>query len=195
MTIEARNPLPRRPRLQFAYTFLKDPKITGSIFPSSRYLVDRMLRQVQWKDVKVVIELGPGLGCFTREILRCLGSNALLLALEKNVDFVTILRTSIRDPRAYIVNSCAEGMRTQLAHLGVDSTDCIISGLPFLNMPKAQGIRVLEHCRDVLSPGGSLVLFQYRRTLSRTLRLHFASVKCEYELLNLPPAHVFSCTK
>ena len=59
-----------RPRLRskflFTRSFLRHPLQTGSLVPSSRFLVRRMLAQVDWQHARVVVELGPGLGCFTR---------------------------------------------------------------------------------------------------------------------------------
>jgi len=185
----------RNHRLRFACAFLRSPKSTGSLLPSSRYLVDRMLRQVQWRDARIVVELGPGLGCFTREILRCMGHDSLLLALETNTNFVASIKGWIPDPRLHIVHASAAQIRAELTRLGLQSADCIISGLPFLNMPALNRRLLLEQCHSTLRPGGKLVLFQYRRTMFPALRLRFDSIWREYELLNFPPAHVFSCLK
>ena len=44
----------------FALNFFKHPRMLGSIIPSSRFLIERVLRQVDWKRARVIVEYGPG---------------------------------------------------------------------------------------------------------------------------------------
>ena len=60
----------RRQFVLFASNFFKHPKMLGSIIPSSPFLVRRMLGHVDWERTRVLVEYGPGIGTFTREILR-----------------------------------------------------------------------------------------------------------------------------
>ena len=54
--------------------FLKNPVMVGSIIPSSRVLIDKMLGRVDWENTKLFVEYGPGVGTFTRPILDKLGA-------------------------------------------------------------------------------------------------------------------------
>jgi phospholipid N-methyltransferase len=54
----------------FAKNFFKHPKMLGSIIPSSRFLIERLLRQMDWDQARVIVEYGPGVGTITREILQ-----------------------------------------------------------------------------------------------------------------------------
>ena len=40
--------------------------MVGSIIPSSRVLIDKMLDPVDWANTKLFVEYGPGVGTFTR---------------------------------------------------------------------------------------------------------------------------------
>ena len=62
------------PRWQFLRGFLKHPVMVGSIIPSSRVLIDKMLGRVDWENTKLFVEYGPGVGTFTRPILDKLGA-------------------------------------------------------------------------------------------------------------------------
>src|SRR5215207_5552321 len=80
------------PRWQFLRGFLKHPVMVGSIIPSSKLLIDRMLDPVDWDRTKLFVEYGPGVGTFTRPILERLGPDATLIAIDTNPDFVKYLK-------------------------------------------------------------------------------------------------------
>jgi hypothetical protein len=48
------------PHWQFLRGFLKHPVMVGSIIPSSRVLIERVLKPVDWKNTKLFVEYGPG---------------------------------------------------------------------------------------------------------------------------------------
>ena len=72
----------------FAKNFLRDPYMLGSIIPSSRHLVNAVLAPIDWSRARVIVEYGPGVGTFTAEILRRMRSDARLVAIETNGEFV-----------------------------------------------------------------------------------------------------------
>ena len=87
-------------RLLFALNFFRHPFMLGSIWPSSRFLVDEVLRPIDWERARVIVEYGPGVGTITTEILRRMHPDAHLVAIETNEAFVKFLNTSITDPQA-----------------------------------------------------------------------------------------------
>ncbi len=179
--------------LKFVSGFVANPAETGSLVPSSRFLAQRMLRSIDWRRVRVVVELGPGIGCLTRQILSRMHPTATLLAIEVNPDFAAVLARSIQDPRLRIVLGSALTIDRQIAALGWKA-DCIVCSLPFANMRPEVRFAILQKSRDSLSQHGSLVLFQYRKLLLPMLRDLFPTVRTEYEWRNFPPARVFACT-
>mgnify|MGYP003293768208 CR=1 FL=1 len=50
----------------------------GSLIPSSRFLVNHVLAEVDWQRARVFLEYGPGVGTFTGEILRRLKPDKLV---------------------------------------------------------------------------------------------------------------------
>ena len=66
----------KSPRWQFLRGFLKHPVMVGSVIPSSRILIDKMLKPVDWSTTRLFVEYGPGVGTFTRPILEKLGKDA-----------------------------------------------------------------------------------------------------------------------
>ena len=71
------------PHWQFFRGFLKHPVMVGSIIPSSRILIERMLKPVDWENTRLFVEYGPGVGTFTRPILEKLGPDAKLIAIDR----------------------------------------------------------------------------------------------------------------
>jgi|HubBroStandDraft_1064217.scaffolds.fasta_scaffold03184_2 phospholipid N-methyltransferase len=179
----------------FTRNFFKSPAMLGSVFPSSPFLVNDMMNQVDWDRARVVVEYGPGVGTFTREILKRMRLDAVLVAIELNTDFVEYLSNHVRDPRFRVIHGSAARVRSVLAEQNLAPADYIISGLPYLNMPDSLRREILEESRLALRAEGSMVLFQYTRTLLPYLESRFSSVKLNFQLFNILPALIFHCTR
>jgi len=91
----------------------------GSIIPSSRFLVNQVLDPIDWDAAQVIVEYGPGVGTFTAEILRRMHSDATLLVIETNRDFVRFLRQSLPDERLHVVQDSAAQVQAILQRLGL----------------------------------------------------------------------------
>lgn len=52
-------------RLQFLYKYIRSPKQVGSIVPSSKALIKKMIKPIDWTQVNTVVELGAGTGVIT----------------------------------------------------------------------------------------------------------------------------------
>jgi phospholipid N-methyltransferase len=179
----------------FTRNFLKSPAMLGSVIPSSSFLVNDMMSQVDWQRARVLVEYGPGVGTFTREILRRMRPDAVLVAIELNTDFVEYLSDHVRDPRFRVVQGSAARVRGVLAEQNLALADYIISGLPYLAMPDSLRREILEESRLALRPEGSMLLFQYTRTLLPYLESSFSSVKLNFQFFNILPALIFHCTR
>jgi len=179
----------------FARNFFKSPAMLGSVIPSSPFLVNDMMSQVDWERARVVVEYGPGIGTFTREILRRMRPDAVLVAIELNTDFVEYLSNHVRDPRFRVVHGSAARVRSILAEQSLAPADYIISGLPYLNMTDSLRREILEESRLALKAEGAMLLFQYTRTMLPYLRSSFSSVKLNFQLFNIPSALIFHCTR
>jgi phospholipid N-methyltransferase len=178
----------------FARNFFKYPSMLGSIVPSSRFLVKNITSQVDWDRARVIVEFGPGVGTFTREVLKCMRHDATLVVIELNGDFVDYLENTIHDSRLRVVHGSAVHVRRILAEQGIAQADCIISGLPFTLLSQELRREIVSESREALKPHGSLVLFQYSRRLLPCLKSSFSSVRLNFQLFNILPALIFHCT-
>src|ERR1700754_1355422 len=119
------------PRWQFLRGFLKTPVMVGSVIPSSRILIEKMLEPVDWANTRLFVEYGPGVGTFTRPVLEKLASDATLVTIDTNPDFTRYLKESIDDSRLLAVTGSAADVENILADRGLGSADYVLSGLPF----------------------------------------------------------------
>jgi phospholipid N-methyltransferase len=181
--------------LLFGRNFVKHPRMLGSLIPSSRFLVDRVLRQVDWGRAGTIVEYGPGVGTITGEILRRLRPDAALVTIEMNRDFVHYLRRTVHDRRLHVAEGSAADVKDVLADRKLGHADYVISGIPYSTMPADVRERILRATHDVLHPHGAFLVYQFTRAVLPYLRDTFALVDQEFEPRNIMPARLFFCRR
>ena len=179
--------------LLFGRNFLKHPKMLGSLIPSSRFLVNHVLAEVDWDRARVFLEYGPGVGTFTREILRRMRPDAVLIALETNSDFVRFLKGTLRDDRLHVIHGSAADADAALARLQLSRADYVLSGIPYTTMSPELRSAILRTTHSVLDPNGAFLVYQFTRTVLPYLQQVFGSVDQDFEPLNVMPARLFYC--
>lgn len=179
-----------RDRLAFIRQFLRNPRELGSITPSSRFLTRAIVEEIDFGSRRRIVELGPGTGVFTRELLARLPADGALLALDTNADFVQQLRRELPDRRLRVVQASAEAVQAQVAAQGWESADVVISGIPYTLLPRPTTAAIVRASHQVLAPGGLFVAYQYSPYLRPFLRRAFGSCRLKLVLRNLPPAVV-----
>ena len=179
--------------LLFAANFIRHPHMLGSIIPSSRFLVNQVLEPIDWEGTQVIVEYGPGVGTFTAEILRRMRSDATLLAIETNSDFVRFLQRSLPDRRLHVVHDSAAEVQAILQRLGLRQPRYIISGIPLGSMPEPVRADIVGKTRAALAPGGTFLVYQFTARVLPVLQRTFGNVRRSIERRNLPPAQLFTC--
>jgi phospholipid N-methyltransferase len=182
-------------RVLFARTFLKHPVMLGSVIPSSRFLVRRILDRVDWQSVRLAVEYGPGIGNITAEILRRMRPDATLIAIETNSEFVHFLRNAYADERLQVVQGSAADVGEILRDLGHARATCIISGIPLSTISARTREHILLESRAALEPSGAFLVYQFSAAVLADLRRVFGTVERAFEPLNILPAHLFVCTQ
>jgi phospholipid N-methyltransferase len=179
--------------LVFARSFLRHPRMLGSVVPSSRFLVRHLLDEIQFDRARVLVEYGPGVGPLTTALLARMRPDARLVAFEMNPELAAFLRETVRDPRLHVVETSAEHAPQVLAQLGLPRADHVVSGIPFSTMPADVRRRVVRATRAILRPGGTFLVYQFSRAVLPDLRETFDAVERDFEPLNIPPAQLFYC--
>jgi phospholipid N-methyltransferase len=179
------------PQWQFLRGFLKHPVMVGSIIPSSRVLIDKMLGPVDWENTRLFVEYGPGVGTFTRPILERLGEDATLLTIDTNPDFTKYLKRSIDDPRLVAVTGSAADVEKIITDRGFEKADYVVSGLPFSTLPPGVGDAIAEATAKVIRPGGAFLVYQFSPKVRDFIAPHFDRLDRGFEWKNVPPATLF----
>jgi phospholipid N-methyltransferase len=165
------------------------------VVPSSRFLVDQLLRHVDWDTARVIVEYGPGVGTITGEILRRMRPDAQLIAIELNDEFVDHLAAHYPDRRLHVFGGSALDVDVCLRELGQSGADAIVSGIPFSTFPVELRERILGKSFDALAPAGRLLVYQFSRAVLPHLRESFSDIREEFVPLNILPARIYCCTK
>jgi phospholipid N-methyltransferase len=183
------------PHWQFLRGFLKHPVMVGSVIPSSKVLIERMLNPVDWENTKLFVEYGPGVGTFTRPVLDKMAEDATLIAIDTNPDFIKYLRRSIHDPRLVPVNGSAADVEAIVQEHGFEAADYVLSGLPFSTLPPGVGDEIAQATARVIRPGGAFLVYQFSPKVLDFLKPHFGRIDRGFEWINVPPATLFWANK
>jgi len=179
----------------FFKAFLENPRQTGSVIQSSPFLIDRILKPVNFEKAKVIVELGAGTGVVTKKILKNMTENSMLLSFEVNKSLCKELKSKVKDPRLKVISDGAEKLPRYLKRYEVEEVDYIISELPLVVLPKEMREKILFQITRHLKKGGQYVQFQYSLASKKKFKTLFSEMKIYFTLLNIPPAFVYVCTK
>jgi phospholipid N-methyltransferase len=179
------------PQWQFLRGFLKNPVMVGSVIPSSKVLIDRMLEPVRWDEVKLFVEYGPGVGTFTRRVLDRLPADAKLIAIDTNAEFIDFLKKDIEDERLIAVAGSAADVQQIIEAHGFEHADYVLSGLPFSTLPPGVGAAIGEATANAIRPGGAFLVYQFSPKVRDFIRPHFERIVRGFEWINVPPATLF----
>ena len=174
---------------------MKDKKMVGSIRPSSKYLMNKMLENIDFNTARVIVELGPGTGVFTYEILKRMSHDSVLLIFELNQGFMRTLRKNIKDKRAIFIYDSAEKIQEYIQKHELGKADAIISSLPLYNFPQELRDTIVNNSFDALKDTGKYIQFQYTKQAKKMLQAKFNTVSISFTPLNFPPAFVYTCDK
>jgi phospholipid N-methyltransferase len=196
---------------------------TGAVLPSGRalsYALSRFVRDGDGEAASAagnssprrILEVGPGTGAVTAQIVQDMRPNDQLVLVERNEQFVAWLRGRLAEwPEFQLA-----GDRIKLVHAAVeelpedDPFDLIISGLPLNNFAVESVEQIFAKLRTLLARSGTLSFFEYvavrrakslvslaadrarLRGISKVFRdvLNGNEVRRDLVITNVPPAWV-----
>ncbi len=195
---------------EFIRQFRQQYDTTGSILPSSRALARALTRPMrEHRAPRRVLEVGPGTGAVTREIVRQLRPGDWLDIVEINAAFVEVIRRRFDEEAAFR----RRGPQCRIIHGPVQEVagegvyDFLISGIPLNNFAAPLVEEIFRSYRRLLTPVGTLSYFEYAavRDLKRALmpadrarltvlsalleeKIRRYQVAAEVVVFNVPPA-------
>jgi phosphatidylethanolamine/phosphatidyl-N-methylethanolamine N-methyltransferase len=188
--------------LMFLGKFLRNPRNVGSVVPSSRALAREMARAVPTSPDAAVVELGPGTGALTREVIAVLAPGERFLAVEIDPEFCAELRA--RWPEIDCECGSAANLPAMLDARRWSGVNHVLSGLPFASLPAAISRAILTAVARSLVPGGTFSTFQYVHAYATPPAMKFRKQMAadfgplrsrQLVLRNFPPAFVMTWKK
>src|SRR4051794_5579601 len=177
-------------RALFFKRFLQRPLQVASIVPSSKALVKRVARKMDFTHPRVIAEYGPGEGVHSREIARRMSADSQLLLFELDAAFARDLeRQFADDPRVHVVHADAARLPEELKRHGIAHCDYILSGIPFSILEIKKKRALLEKTYGALADGGRFIIYQVTNELRQHATL-FDRADSEYVLQNIPPMFI-----
>lgn len=179
------------PWLMFFKGFIKHPVMVGSIIPSSDKLIARMLAPVDWRNTRLFVEYGPGVGTFCQHVLDRLPADATYIAIDTNPDFIAYLSRKIADSRFRPILGSAADVEEIVRESGFEQADYVLSGLPFSTLPQGVGASIAAATWRIVRPGGAFLVYQFRAKVRAFLDPHFQRIDKGMEWWNVPPCWLF----
>ncbi len=179
----------------FFTQFWKERKMVGAVCPSSSFLARKMLRSIDFKRAKVIVELGAGTGIITKHLLNQMNNDAVIIVFEVNPHFFKDLENEIKDHRVILIRDNAEFIIRHMQEAGVTHADYIISSLPLSNFTDELSKSILQYSYNLLRDKGEYIQFQYSLNSKSILKSVFDRVYLSFTFFNVPPAYVYTCVK
>ena len=158
----------------FFREYRRHSRSTGSILPSSVFLSRALASELRRPRLPGrILEVGPGTGSVTHQILNHLLPADRFDMVELNGHFVALLQR--RFDQEWDFRSRRHQVR--ILHKAVEELDgegiydYIVSGLPLNNFPVAQVREIFQVYNRLLRPGGTLTYYEY--VLIRSLKTPF----------------------
>ena len=180
----------------FLLRWLRHPTKVGAITPSGRALSEAMAAPIDWSKPGHVVEVGAGMGSFTRVLLEKAPSVDRLVVVER--DPVFFARLQRRFPSAPLAMGDAADLPNLLSRHGVSEVNTVVSGLPLLSMPRELKRKIILPVLEA-SPNAQFLQFTYGfRSPVPLWALDSWGITAEragFVLRNVPPAWIWRYRK
>lgn len=177
--------------LAFLHQFTRHHREVGALAPSSAHLARAMVQALGPQEKgNVLIELGPGTGSITRQLLRA-HPHCSIFAIETSPVFARQLRKKL--PQVRVWEDCASRLPEILdvAGLKPERIGGIISGIPMLSLDAPLRRAILAAVVEVLRPGRRFVQFTYWKPAWDSLDINGLRLNPSNMIwMNIPPAVV-----
>jgi len=155
--------------LLFFKRVLANPLRVGYVVPSSPFLTRQTAKRIDFSKPRVVVELGPGEGCHTRQIVKRMDPESRLILFELDEEFAKHLRKYFAaDSRVTVLHTDAQHLPETLLELGHTHCDYIVSGLPFLVIEEQTRNKILKNIADSMRPDSRFITYQVSNQLCAT---------------------------
>jgi phospholipid N-methyltransferase len=179
----------------FLGKFLRHGTAIASLAPSSRWLSQTTVRNVDWARAQVLVELGAGTGPITRVLAEKARPECRVVVLERDPDFARLLHERFDHlPHFDVVEGDVRNLTEILDRRGIGRADHVISGLPVPSFPRDLQHDLFRVVKQVLAPEGTFnQITEMPWVYRRFYRRFFDEVRFAFEPRNVPPAGAYFC--
>jgi phospholipid N-methyltransferase len=181
--------------LSFFLAWMSAPGRVGAIAPSGTALAELITSEIS-ANSGPILELGPGTGAFTYQLLKRGVRQEDITLIEYGSDFMKLLQ--LRFPGARVLWMDASRLTSERLFDGAP-VGAVISGLPLLNMSTRKVISIVTGAFSYIRPGGAFYQFTYGMTcpVPRPVldRLGLKAKLLDRTMRNVPPAAVYRFTR
>lgn len=182
------------PVLNFLKIAIKDYWRVGAIKPTSDFAAKKLAGLIE-PNHKFIIEYGAGDGALTKEILKTLPPDGLLIAVEINSSFINELK-KIQNNQLLIISNNVADISKDLAKLGLPKVDVVISGIPFSHIKAETGKEIIRNTYQSLAESGMFIIYQHSpRILPWLKSLCNGNIQWYFEPRNFLPYFVMIARK
>lgn len=172
--------------------FLAEPRRIGAIAPSGPALARAMIAELPLTGNGTILELGPGDGAFTAALIGHGVAPERIVAIEYDAGMAAALRR--RFPGLRAVQGDAFDRAAVLGE-APEGYAAILSGLPLLNYPKAEGAALVHGLLAAMPAGAPFVQFSYGRLPPVAAGPDLLVRRGAAVWRNVPPARIWVYTR
>jgi len=176
--------------IRFFKGMMQGPKLVGAIVPTSSVTAKRMASVIEPKSGLPVLELGPGTGVITKQILARGVAPEKIVSVEYSEDFY---RRLVEDYTGVnFIHGDAFDLKTSLGSFADQTFDCVISAVPMLSFPMEARIQLLEDLLSRIPEGRPVVQITYGPVspiIAKPDRYHIQHF--DFVVRNIPPAQLW----
>ncbi len=178
-------PTPTKPLRLFLAELARNPIQMGTVWPSSPALARSMARWLPSVSHEFVLELGPGTGIVTEQLLAAGLPEDRLVTIEKSERMAGFLKA--RFPKARVLSGDALELNQFLEGRKVAA---VFSSLPLKVFSAEQVVRLSQEIHRALLPGGNWVQYSYQLVNGHAPTDAFHALDSTIVWQNFPPAKV-----
>lgn len=179
---------------------LLHPIHTSSFFPSSQRIAQMMSHAGSPESAKVTVEIGPGTGSLTREILKEVPEDSTFFTIEINPQFAKQMQKSF--PEVETICADAAELPKILKKKKLEKCDRIVSGIPWASFEDKTQDALLNSVINSLQEDGEFITITFvsgknlpqGRRFQKKLKHRFNTViTTPIVWSNIPPAIAYYC--
>lgn len=162
------------------------------VWHSSKYLIEKMLKNIDFSKDLIIVQFWSGEAVFVKEILKNMSKKSKLFVFEIDKELEKYALPLKKDKRLIYISDSAENISNYVN----SEVDVIVSTLPFACLPKEVFSIIMNESKKFLKKDGIFLQYQYFLTNKKSIEDFFwKKAELSFTPLNIPPAFIYKIEK